>query len=123
MTETTTVIYNGACPICSREIGVYRREAEACGLPLSFRDIPEADLAAWGLTPDTAARRFHVARDGRLHAGLDAFLILWSALPRWRWLARVLRLPGLRQAAALLYDHAAAPALYALHQSRQRRGR
>jgi predicted DCC family thiol-disulfide oxidoreductase YuxK len=52
-------------------------------------------------------------RDGRGHisSGLDALLELWRELPRYRWLARVLSLPGLRQIATALYDLMVAPSL------------
>ena len=32
--------------------------------------------------------------DGQLLSGAQAFLALWAALPGWRWLARVGRVPG-----------------------------
>jgi hypothetical protein len=39
--------------------------------------------------------RFHVQRpDGQLLSGAQAFLALWTALPGWRWLARIGRVPG-----------------------------
>ena len=116
-----TVIYNADCPICSREIAVYRQEADGARLPIGFTALSDADLANFGLTPETAAQRLHVVEDGTLHGGLDAFLVLWRALPRWRWLARLLTLPVLRPLAAAAYDHLAAPLLYALHRRRQRR--
>ena len=121
MTQETTVIYNGSCPICSREVEAYRRDAERHGAPLRFEDLSVADLARHGLDADTAARRFHVVKDGRLLSGVDAFAVVWETLPRWRWLAGLVRSPVVRPAARLGYDHAAAPLLYALHRRRQRR--
>lgn len=121
MPAPTTVIYNGECPICSREVAGYRRHAEARALPIRFDPLASADLARWGLTADQAARRFHVIQDGRLIAGVDAFIALWMAMPRFRPLARVVSLPGIRQIAGLAYEYAAAPALYALHRRRLRR--
>jgi len=94
-----TVLYDGACPLCRREIGLYR------GLeptqPLAFLDIsdpaatPAADLPE-GLPRSELLARFHVRHaDGRLESGARAFISLWDRLPYWRWLARVGRLPGI----------------------------
>jgi predicted DCC family thiol-disulfide oxidoreductase YuxK len=114
----TEVIYNASCPICSREVDAYRRAAEAGGLPIGFHDITAPEAAAWGLTPEDAARRFHVVQDGHLLSGLDAFIALWARLPRLGWLARLAALPVIRPVAAFVYDRIAAPALYALHRRR-----
>lgn len=114
----TIVIYNAACPICAREIDSYRRYCERRALPVAFQDLDRADLGALGLTPEQAARRLHVIEQGTLLAGTPAFLALWSAMPRFRPLARIVALPGLRQIATLVYEGLAAPALYALHRRR-----
>jgi len=93
-----TVLYDGACPLCRREISVYQ------GLvPLSpqmqvcFADVSDVDSPLPpGTTRDALLARFHVqSPDGRLLSGAQAFLALWSALPGWRWLARLGRLPGM----------------------------
>jgi predicted DCC family thiol-disulfide oxidoreductase YuxK len=115
----TAVLYNDTCPLCSIEIGHYRRSAQAAGLPLRFDALDRA--ADWGLDPDTAARRLHVRQDGRVLSGLAAFRALWATLPRWRWLAWLTGLPLIRPAVAALYDRVAAPALYRAHLRRQRR--
>ena len=41
--------------------------------------------------------------DGRLHIGVDAFLLIWSQLDRWRMLGRIVALPPVRKVANLLY--------------------
>jgi predicted DCC family thiol-disulfide oxidoreductase YuxK len=96
--ETTapglTVLYDGACPLCRREIALYRG---ACGdVPLRFADVSdEAVSLPPSLTRDAALARFHVQRaDGQIVSGSQAFLALWSVLPGWRWLARICRNPG-----------------------------
>ena len=96
-----TVLYDGSCPLCRREIGVYRglRPLNA-DAPLCFADIsnPESPLPAElpsATTRQQLLARFHVRdRDGRLLSGAQAFLALWAALPGWRWLAAVGRWPG-----------------------------
>ncbi|MBK1636407.1 thiol-disulfide oxidoreductase DCC family protein [Rhodovulum adriaticum] len=117
----TEVIYNAECPICSREVGAYRRHAQARGLPIRFSPLDGANLARWGLSAEDAARRFHVVQDGRLISGVPAFAALWSAMPRYRWLAWLVTRPGLRGVAGWGYDRLAAPLLYAMHRRRQAR--
>ncbi len=115
-----TVLYNGACPICSREIDAYRRSAEAEGLDIAFEDLNTADLDAWGVDRETARRRLHLREGGRVRGGLDAFVALWRVLPRLGWLARLVSLPGLRPVAGGVYEWVLAPLLYRF--DRLRRG-
>ncbi len=100
-----------------------RRAPRARGLPVRFTPIAEADLAAHGLTADEAARRLHAVRGGTLLRGLDANRAMWAAMPGWRWLSRLTRRPRRSgRSPAALYERALAPALYALHRRRSRRG-
>lgn len=97
-TPQLTVLYDGACPLCRREIGVYRGlQPLRPETPLCFADVSDASLA---LPPDTTREqllaRFHVlSQNGQLLSGAQAFLALWAALPGWRWLALAGRLPGM----------------------------
>ena len=114
------VIYNGSCPICSREIDIYRRDAARSGVDMRWTDLTEEGLPP-GYDRDEVARRLHAVRDGAVLIGVPAFIAMWSEIPRWRWLARVVNLPVIRQGAVLVYDFALAPALYALHRRREAR--
>lgn len=117
----TAVLFNAECPVCNFEISHYARYAAQNGLPIRFDDLNGAARAAWGLDADTAARRLYVLHQGRLVSGIPAFLVLWAQMPRYRWLARLVGLPGVRQVATLAYDHVLAPAIYRWHLHRQRR--
>lgn len=121
MADHATVLYNAECPICSREVGLYRREAEARGAALRFETLTEGAPERHGLTRDEAARRLHVVRGGEVLSGLEAFRALWAALPRTAWLSRLTGLPVLRPLVDLVYDRLAAPLLYAMHRRRMRR--
>ena len=92
--QPLTVLYDGACPLCRREIGVYRGLQP--NAPVCFADISDAtQLLPPGTTREQLMARFHVrSRDGALLSGAQAFLALWAVLPGWRWLAQVGRLPG-----------------------------
>jgi predicted DCC family thiol-disulfide oxidoreductase YuxK len=121
MKDELTVIYNGSCPICSREIAMYRARAERADAHVRFLDLTETDLEPYGLTRDSAARRFYaVAPDGGLIEGVPAFAAMWERLPGLSWLARIVRLPGLRSIAEVVYNKVAAPALYRMHLRRQK---
>lgn len=92
--STSTVYFDGSCPLCRAEIGYYRRTDQDGAL--CFVDVSEAGAAVPdGLTQQRAMDRFHVrAGDGRVLSGAAAFVEVWSRLPRWRWAARVASLPG-----------------------------
>lgn len=119
----TAVLFNAECPVCNFEISHYARYAARTGLPIRFDDLNSDACGAWGLDADTAARRLYVLHQGTMVSGIPAFVILWAQMPRYRWLARVVGLPGVRQVAGLVYDHALAPLIYRWHLRRQRRKR
>lgn len=91
--KRTRVFYDGDCPLCRAEIGVYaKRDA---GRALCFVDVaaPEAILPP-GLSRDRALARFHVvATDGTLLSGAAAFAELWRRVPGWRWLGNLAAWP------------------------------
>lgn len=90
----TTVYFDGACPLCRREIAHYQRvgsDAALCFVDVSAPNAATPD----GVEREQALARFHVrAGDGRVVSGAAAFVAVWAALPGWRWAARVARLPG-----------------------------
>jgi len=101
-----TVLYDGSCPLCRREIAVYRDlQPVQPGSPVCFADISDAHVPLPpGTTREQLLARFHVqARDGELHSGAQAFLRLWAALPGWRWLALWGRVPGASGVMELTY--------------------
>jgi predicted DCC family thiol-disulfide oxidoreductase YuxK len=111
------ILYNDTCPICAHEIGVYARADGGEGMQF----CPLDQHAGFGLDADTAARQLHVMQGGKLLVGVDAFIAIWAALPRWKWLARAASLPIIRPALGLIYTRLAAPLLYKMHLSRQRK--
>ncbi|MBC7942812.1 MAG: DUF393 domain-containing protein, partial [Chitinophagaceae bacterium] len=85
-----TVYYDGACPVCSREIAAYRRQAGAANCAwIDASSCPEPALGT-GLLRRDALTRFHVRRaDGELIVGMRAFALLWRELPRMAWAGRL----------------------------------
>lgn len=96
--ETLTVLYDGACPLCMREIRHVKSLAERRDdSALHFVDVSSgsSDCLAFADDRDKLLARFHVQRsDGSRLSGAEAFVAMWARLPGWRWLARLARLPG-----------------------------
>ncbi len=98
-----TVMFDGACPLCRREVGLYR------GLeplqPLQWLDV-SAETTTFADPQDRSRfmARFHVKRaDGKLLSGAQAFVALWLQLPGWRWLGHAASLPGITALLELIY--------------------
>jgi 3-demethoxyubiquinol 3-hydroxylase len=88
--KTLTVYFDGACPVCSKEIAYYQQQAgaQAC----AWVDASTCDEPALGpgLTRAAALGRFHVRHaDGSLTSGMGGFAALWRVLPKTAWLGRV----------------------------------
>jgi predicted DCC family thiol-disulfide oxidoreductase YuxK len=84
-----TVYYDGACPVCRREIGFYRTRT---GSAVSYCDVAAEVCPAPDLTREDALQRFHVRlADGALVSGAAAFLALWRETPGLRGAARLLQ--------------------------------
>ena len=108
------VYYNSACPVCDMGIRGQRDRMQGCGADVEWVDI-HADAEAVteiGAKREFVRERLHVTdRDGRVLVGAQAFAELWAHTPRQRWLAWLVRRPGIRPVAGWLYDRFAA-ALY-----------
>jgi predicted DCC family thiol-disulfide oxidoreductase YuxK len=101
-TPKLTIFYDGLCPLCSREIAHYRRRIPDGNA--RFVDItdPGFDAASHGLDGDVH-RIMHVRVGDEIRTRVDAFLAIWEAIPSYRWLARIGRLPGIHALLRLGY--------------------
>lgn len=102
-----TVFYDGGCSVWRTRIAIYKMEARRADLAIDWRDVnaePGA-LADLGIGEEAARRRLHVLDpDGTLLSGADAFALLWSALPGYRRLGRLIAAPGFNAFARVACD-------------------
>ena len=87
-----TVCYDSLCKVCSKEISYYRNQLGADSI--EFVDIcsKDFDRRAAGLDPVHIHQVMHVRRqDGTLALKVDAFIEIWSVLPKFKWLAKAAR--------------------------------
>lgn len=89
-----TVYYDGACPLCRREIDFFRRRSNSNTVEWVDASLGFSASIAPDLRRADALARFHVRRaDGRLESGPRGFAELWAITPGLRWLDRFARLP------------------------------
>ncbi|MFM9935050.1 MAG: thiol-disulfide oxidoreductase DCC family protein [Novosphingobium sp.] len=88
--STLTVWFDGACPLCTREIALMRRLDRA--QRIEFIDVMQAD-ASCPLDPAVLLARFHAREEGVLLSGAAAFAAMWRAIPLLRPLGLLARIP------------------------------
>jgi predicted DCC family thiol-disulfide oxidoreductase YuxK len=90
--KSVTVWYDGACPLCLREIAVMRRLDRRGAI--TFVDVSDkGEPASCPIDRATLLERFHAEEDGRLLEGAAAFAAMWRAIPLLRPLGLAARLP------------------------------
>jgi predicted DCC family thiol-disulfide oxidoreductase YuxK len=91
--QRPTVFFDGSCPVCSREIALYRgMDGAGC---IDWVDVSagKGEIAP-GFDRESAMARFHMRRaDGKIVSGAAAFAELWASVPRLRLAGRIARLP------------------------------
>ena len=100
-----TVYFDGKCGLCSKEIRTYQSQAPD-GI-FYWHDIathPE-HLDQLGISQEAALRRLHATdHTGRLHIGVDAFILIWQHLRYWKILAFFGKWPVINQLAHIAYN-------------------
>ena len=87
------IYYDGLCHLCSREIDHYRKVKGSENL--EFVDITADGFNAQdhGLDPKAVHQVMHVRdTNGQVATAVEAFLVIWRALPSYQWAARLVAL-------------------------------
>jgi len=98
------VFYDGKCGLCRREIEHYKVIS-----PLSVFDwvdvtVDSAALEKFSISYADALKLLHAEdAQGVLHVGVDAFLLIWRQIPRWRILAKIVAFPGVYSIMNIIY--------------------
>jgi predicted DCC family thiol-disulfide oxidoreductase YuxK len=98
-----TVFYDGACPICAREIALMRRLDRQRRLLLCDFSSAEYDATSTGLAVADLSAVIHARwSDGTVITGVDVFRAMWEAVGL-RFLAKLSRLSFLDPLAVKVY--------------------
>ena len=100
--KTPKVYFNNSCSVCRMEINHYKKFNEKLG----WIDVTNNKEAQKETAKSSAEliRRLHVEQDGKIYQGIDAFLIVWSRLPKYRWLYKLVKTPGIYHASYIAYE-------------------
>lgn len=100
--KTPKVYFNNSCSVCRMEINHYKKFNEKLG----WIDVTNNKEAQKETAKSSAEliRRLHVKQDGKIYQGIDAFLIVWSRLPKYRWLYKLVKAPGIYHASYIAYE-------------------
>jgi predicted DCC family thiol-disulfide oxidoreductase YuxK len=101
------IFFDGACPLCSREIEHYRRRDRANRLvPVDISD-PAFDPRPYGIPLQAFTYELHAIDDcGETYRGVEAFRAIWQAFPDstgYRLLSAVVALPLINPLARIGY--------------------
>ena len=85
--------FNESCKICRTEINHYKKINKS----IKWVDVinDKNALVDTKLSKKDLIRRLHITKNNRVFSGLDAFLIVWSEIPRYKILAKFAFTPGL----------------------------
>lgn len=100
MRPEITVLFDGECPLCAREVAMLRRLDRGRG-QIGFDDIaaPDFDAARYGQSHDALMARIHgMLPDGTLIEGVEVFRRAYAAVGLG-WALAWTRWPGLRRIA------------------------
>lgn len=87
--QASDIYFDGGCPLCRREVSLYRRRLRGAE-GARWRDL-SCEAPPEGLTREAALARLHVRRrDGAMVSGFRAFIAIWRLDPRLAPLARTL---------------------------------
>ena len=100
------VFFNNSCNVCRLEINHYKKIAD-CNL--EWIDITNNDeaLKITSKSQEELLRRLHVIDDGKVIGGAKAFIIIWSKIPKYKFLSKIFSIKPLFFIFHYLYEVAA----------------
>ena len=82
------VFFNNSCSICRMEIYHYKKISNS---NLEWIDITNNDdaLKLTSKSQKELLRRLHVIDDGKVIGGAKAFVVIWSKIPKYKFLSKI----------------------------------
>ena len=98
----TKVYFNNSCSICRFEINHYKKQENN----LEWIDISTEKNSKKDTNKNAKEllRRLHTIKDNKVYCGVDAFIQMWSEIPKYSFLAKIIRKPIIYQVSWLFYE-------------------
>ena len=100
------IFFNNSCKICRTEINLYKKE--------NIEDLNWIDITnnlsvekEINKTDRELLRRLHVKFDNKVYVGVDAFLLIWKKIPKYKFLYNIFKMPVFYQIFYIIYEIAA----------------
>lgn len=101
------VFFDGACPLCSREIDHYRKQDHRQWLEPVDISAPDFDPQRYGISHEAFMAELHaIDQAGTVFRGVAAFRAIWQAFPEktgYRVMGRLVGLPLVEPLAGVAY--------------------
>ena len=100
------IFYDSKCSICTKEINYYRSITSEQTFIWSDLHSDTKLLKEYRLDFSQALLMLHaIDENGRVHIGVDAFILIWRNIPRFKLLAKVIKAPGIYQLSNIGYRY------------------
>ena len=82
------IFFNNSCSVCRLEINHYKKISDS---NLEWIDITNNNdaLKITSKTQEELLRRLHVIDNGKVIGGAKAFIIIWSKIPKYKFLSKL----------------------------------
>ena len=98
----TKVYFNNSCSICRFEINHYKKlENNLEWIDISTEKKSKKDT---NKNAKELLRRLHTVKNNKVYSGIDAFIEMWLEIPRYSFLAKIIRKPVIYQVSWFLYE-------------------
>ncbi len=96
------VLFNDSCSICSKEINHYK----SLDNKINWIDINDLTLSTklTGKSHRQLLRRLHVVENDKVYDGVQAFIIMWKNIPKYKWLGNFVALPLIYHVSLIIYE-------------------
>ena len=99
---TNKVFYNDECSLCRIEINHYKKKCTS----IEWKKINKISNLSNEInkSPKELIRRLHVKTDNEILIGVDAFIFIWSQIPSYNFLSKVIKTPIIYSLSFYLYE-------------------